>query len=121
MRFLSIEPLLEPLGHVDLRGVAWVIVGGESGPGARPMRQEWVVPIRDQCKAADVPFFFKQWGGTRKAKTGRVLEGRTYDEYPVRATASVASPEERRAAIRRIALTPHTFDISVQSISFAAD
>jgi protein gp37 len=82
VRFLSIEPLLEDLGKFDLSGIHWVIVGGESGPGARPMEKEWVLSIRDQCRAADVPFFFKQWGGVRKIKNGRELQGRTYDEYP---------------------------------------
>jgi protein gp37 len=93
VRFLSIEPLLEDLGEFDLSGINWVIVGGESGPGARPIRKEWVLSIREQCKAARVPFFFKQWGGTRKALTGRKLEGRTYDEYPTR----VAAPVPERA------------------------
>ena len=82
IRFLSIEPLLEDLGRVNLEGVHWVIVGGESGPGARPVRREWVISIRNQCQAANVPFFFKQWGGKQKSRTGRELEGRTYDEYP---------------------------------------
>ncbi|MCU1284173.1 MAG: Bacteriophage protein gp37 [Acidobacteriales bacterium] len=82
MRFLSIEPLLEDLGKLNLRGIHWAIVGGESGPGARPMRPEWVTSIRHQCQAQNVPFFFKQWGGVRKAKAGRLLEGRTYDEMP---------------------------------------
>ncbi len=82
MRFLSIEPLLEDIGILDLRGIDWVIVGGESGPGARQMRKEWVLSIRDQCLAAKVPFFFKQWGGVRKIRKGRMLDGRTYDEYP---------------------------------------
>jgi protein gp37 len=81
-RFLSIEPLLEDLGAIDLSGIHWVIVGGESGPGARPMEKQWVISIRDQCENAGVPFFFKQWGGTRKGKTGRTLDGRTYDEMP---------------------------------------
>ena len=89
VRFLSIEPLLEDLGEFDLSGISWVIVGGESGPGARPMRTEWVTSIRDQCQAARVPFFFKQWGGVRKVKNGRKLEGRTYNEYPQRPTARV--------------------------------
>jgi protein gp37 len=89
VRFLSIEPLLEDLGDFDLSGISWVIVGGESGPGARPMKKEWVLSIRDQCRAARVPFFFKQWGGVRKAKNGRSLEGRTYDEYPKRQTPLV--------------------------------
>ena len=82
MRFLSIEPLLEDLGEVDLKGIDWVIVGGESGPGARPMKKEWVTSIRNQCRTAGVPFFFKQWGGVRKIRQGRLLDGRTYDEYP---------------------------------------
>lgn len=84
VRFLSIEPLLEDLGALNLRGIAWVIVGGESGPGARPMRKEWVLAIRNDCRKADVPFFFKQWGGVRKSLNGRELEGRTYDEFPAR-------------------------------------
>ena len=82
VRFLSIEPLLAHLGEIDLSGISWVIVGGESGPGARPMKKEWVLSIRDQCAEQRVPFFFKQWGGVRKARRGRLLDGRTYDEYP---------------------------------------
>jgi protein gp37 len=82
VRFLSLEPLLGPLGNLDLTGIAWVIVGGESGPGARTLEKDWVVEIRDQCLAARVPFFFKQWGGVRKGRTGRLLEGRTWDEMP---------------------------------------
>jgi len=84
MRFLSIEPLLEDLGKIDLSGIGWVIVGGESGPGARPMKREWVIRIREQCLNQNVPFFFKQWGGVRKLQNGRLLDGRTYDEYPQR-------------------------------------
>ena len=82
MRFLSIEPLLEDLGELDLKGIDWVIVGGESGPGARPMKKEWVTSVRDQCRIAGVPFFFKQWGGVKKIRQGRLLDGRTYDAYP---------------------------------------
>jgi protein gp37 len=82
VRFLSIEPLLEDLGPLNLVGIHWVIVGGESGVGARPMQREWVVSIRDQCRKANVPFFFKQWGGVRKAKNGRRLDGQTYDGMP---------------------------------------
>lgn len=89
VRFLSIEPLLEDLGRFDLSGISWAIVGGESGPGARPMREEWVVSIRDLCDSARVPFFFKQWGGVRKKRHGRLLQGRTYDEYPVRIAAPI--------------------------------
>ena len=84
IKFLSLEPLLGPLPHLDLTGIDWVIVGGESGPHARPMRPEWVLDIRDQCLDANVPFFFKQWGGTRKNVTGRELEGRTWDQMPIR-------------------------------------
>jgi protein gp37 len=80
--FLSIEPLLEDLGPIKLSGIHWVIVGGESGPGARPIEASWVRRIRTQCRAAKVPFFFKQWGGVRKAENGRTLDGRTYDEFP---------------------------------------
>jgi protein gp37 len=81
-RFLSLEPLLGPLPNLDLTGIHWVIVGGESGPKARPIDAEWVTDIRDQCLETDVPFFFKQWGGRNKKKTGRILEGRTWDEFP---------------------------------------
>ncbi len=83
IRFLSVEPLLEDLGEFDLAGIHWVIAGGESGPGSRPMLPEWVRTVRDQCIGRDVPFFFKQWGGTRKKLTGRVLDGRTWDEMPL--------------------------------------
>jgi protein gp37 len=86
VRFLSCEPLLGPL-QLDLEGIHWVIVGGESGPGARPMQPEWVRDIRDQCMAAEVAFFFKQWGGVIKSRTGRELDGRTYDAMPVALTA----------------------------------
>jgi protein gp37 len=82
VRWLSIEPLLEDLGTLNLQGIHWVVVGGESGPGARPMQKDWVISLRDQCRSADVPFFFKQWGGPRKNVTGRELDGRTYDEFP---------------------------------------
>ena len=82
MRFLSVEPLLEDLGRVPLSGLNWVIVGGESGAGARPMEKDWVGSIQRQCRAAGVAFFFKQWGGVRKAEAGRKLNGRTYDEFP---------------------------------------
>ena len=81
-RFLSCEPLLSALPNLDLTGIDWVIVGGESGPGARPMNKEWVYDIREACLRCGVPFFFKQWGGTNKKKTGRLLDGRTWDEVP---------------------------------------
>jgi protein gp37 len=85
VKFLSLEPLLGPLPKLNLRGIDWVIVGGESGPGARPMEEEWVIDIRNQCRRADVAFFFKQWGGVQKSKTGRVLQGRTWDQMPTSA------------------------------------
>lgn len=82
VKFLSLEPLLGPLLKMNLRGIDWAIVGGESGPGARPIDPAWVTDIRDQCLKAGVAFFFKQWGGVHKKKTGRTLEGRTWDEMP---------------------------------------
>jgi protein gp37 len=82
IKFVSFEPLLGPISHIDFRGIDWVIVGGESGPGARPMRREWPIDIRDQCLAAKVPFFFKQWGGVNKKRNGRILDGQTWDEMP---------------------------------------
>lgn len=82
-KFLSLEPLLGTLPDLDLTGIDWVIVGGESGPGARPMLEEWVIDIRDQCITAGVPFFFKQWGGTKKKKAGRILQGKTWNESPL--------------------------------------
>lgn len=83
IRFLSVEPLLEDLGPLNLHGIDWVIVGGESGPRARPMQRDWVIRIRRECRNQGVPFFFKQWGGVRKRDTGRTLDGRTYDEFPL--------------------------------------
>jgi protein gp37 len=83
VRFLSVEPLLEELGRLNLRGISWVIVGGESGFGARPMQADWVRSIQRQCEECNVSFFFKQWGGVRKKETGRTLDGRTYDELPI--------------------------------------
>ncbi|MFQ5597700.1 MAG: DUF5131 family protein [Nitrospiria bacterium] len=84
VKFLSLEPLLGPLSAINLFGIDWVIVGGESGPGAQPMDPQWVIDIRDRCIKKDVPFFFKQWGGVQKKRTGRILEGRTWDEMPNR-------------------------------------
>lgn len=83
VKFLSIEPLLGPLEKLNLQGIDWAIVGGESGPGARPMNSAWVTKLRDQCLRAGVPFFFKQWGGVRKNATGRTLDGRTWDQMPL--------------------------------------
>jgi len=83
IKFLSLEPLLGDLGELNLEGIGWVIVGGESGPGARPMEIGWVRDIREQCLGQNVPFFFKQWGGVNKKKAGRVLDGEIWDEMPV--------------------------------------
>jgi protein gp37 len=99
VRFLSVEPLLEDLGRVDLCGIDWVIVGGESGARARPMEESWVVSVRDQCQEARVPFFFKQWGGFRKSEAGRDLDGRTYDELPRRRHGLTLSSNQRRELI----------------------
>lgn len=82
VRFLSLEPLLGPIDNINLDGIGWVIVGGESGPGARPMKEEWVLSIRDQCVDARVPFFFKQWGGVHKKKNGSLLQGHEWKQYP---------------------------------------
>jgi len=89
IRFVSLEPLLGPLDDLTLEGIDWAIVGGESGPGARPMKKEWVLPIQSKCRRANVPFFFKQWGGVHKKKAGRSLEGRTWDQRPQIKSASV--------------------------------
>ena len=107
IRFLSIEPLLEDLGTVDLAGIDWVIVGGESGWGARRMDPAWVVSLRDQCQAAGVPFFFKQWGGEQKSKNGRLLDDRTYDDMPQRRARTAPS------RLRRIAMVE---DVTVVSL-----
>ncbi|HYL62451.1 MAG TPA: DUF5131 family protein, partial [Candidatus Methylomirabilis sp.] len=94
IRFLSVEPLLEDLGELNLRKIDWMIVGGESGAGARLMKKEWVLPLREQCRKNRVAFFFKQWGGVRKAKFGRRLEGKTHDEFPRRVHHPVMTAEE---------------------------
>jgi len=87
IKFLSIEPLLGPMPNMNLNGIDWVIVGGESGPNSRIMKEEWVLDIKQQCKKAQVAFFFKQWGGRNKKKTGRILQGHTFDEMPKKALA----------------------------------
>jgi protein gp37 len=84
IKFLSLEPLIGPLPNLNLSKIDWVIVGGESGRKPRPMQPDWAIDIREQCKSASVPFFFKQWGGTNKKKNGRLLNGQTYDEMPVK-------------------------------------
>ena len=91
-KFLSLEPLLGPLPRLALRGIDWVIVGGESGPGARPVKAAWVANIRDQCEAKGVAFFFKQWGGVQKSKTGRDLDGRTWDDMPTTGREGLSLP-----------------------------
>lgn len=100
IRFLSVEPLLEDLGTIDLCNIHWVIVGGESGAGARPMRREWVESIRKQCSSANALFFFKQWGGVRKGKRGRTLNGRTYDEMPTPTIMPIPSRTTRQGLAR---------------------
>ena len=104
IRFLSIEPLLEDLGTIDLSGVSWVIVGGESGAGARPMQKEWVRSIRDQCEDAGVAFFFKQWGGVRKSETGRKLDGRTHDDMPAASPYPITTSRARADQRQRFEL-----------------
>ncbi len=96
LRMLSVEPLLEDLGSFSLDGIGWVIAGGESGPGARPLDPGWIRSVRDRCEQAGVPFFFKQWGGVRKGRTGRLLDGRTHDDVPDRPAATVPTLLMRR-------------------------
>ena len=103
VRFLSVEPLLEGLGLLNLAGIHWVIVGGESGPGARPIEKEWVTEIRDQCLEAGVSFFFKQWGRVRKSQTGRTLDGQTDDQFPQRAEFPVMDKKKRLAVMAEMA------------------
>lgn len=91
VKFLSLEPLIGALKNLDLTGIDWVIVGGESGAGARPMKPEWARDLRDQCQEQGVAFFFKQWGGVQKGKHGRELDGRTWDEYPKRVVTEVTA------------------------------
>jgi len=106
VRFLSVEPLLEDLGEIDLAGISWVIVGGESGAGARPLRKEWVLNIRDQCRVARVPFFFKQWGGVRKSEAGRRIDGKVYEEFPPHHREPVACHKTRLRLIEDISFEP---------------
>ena len=99
-RFLSIEPLLEDLGDIDLSGIHWAIVGGESGPGARPMAQAWVESILGICKKNGITFFFKQWGGVHKSTNGRILKERTFDDMPKRTPSPIPSRQERQTQAR---------------------
>lgn len=101
VRFLSVEPLLEDVGQLNLSGISWVIVGGESGPGARPIDGKWIRSIRDQCEASKVPFFFKQWGGVHKKENGRSLDGAIHDGFPEVRRSSVLNLSKRRALAAR--------------------
>src|ERR1700683_2348875 len=102
VKFLSVEPLLEELGKINLKKIDWVIVGGESGPGARPIDRSWIISIRNQCRTAKVPFFFKQWGGVRKSEAGREIDGRTYDEFPERTVVPIPHEDERAAKLAAV-------------------
>ncbi len=110
VRFLSIEPLIEDVGELRLSGIHWVIVGGESGPGARPMDEAWVRSILKQCRRAKVPFFFKQWGGVRKSKNGRLLDGRTYDRIPSQTVSRVPDKARRLELATNVTWTHPTND-----------
>lgn len=99
-RFLSVEPLLEDLGQIDLTGIDWVIVGGESGRGARPIKKEWVLSVLKSCRKRSVPFFFKQWGGVNKKKNGRMLLGKTYDQFPAITRMPIPSRDERERMLK---------------------
>jgi len=116
VRFLSIEPLLEDIGILDLAGIHWVIVGGESGHGARPMRREWVINILKQSRKQGVKFFFKQWGGVHKSRTGRILNGKTYDELPELSELPLMDLSARRQYLEDVeeqnALQTHFLDSS---------
>ncbi len=114
IRFLSIEPLIDDVGELDLQDIHWVIVGGESGAGARPMDISWVRSIKAQCERASVPFFFKQWGGVRKSETGRTLDGRTFDDMPERSIYRMRSKSDRLAMIKEV-------EKSLQAVSSTFD
>ena len=109
MKFLSVEPLLEDLGQTEFAGLDWVIVGGESGPGARPIEEKWVLNILRACRKSKVPFFFKQWGGVNKKKRGRLLRGRTYDEFP---TMEIRPIPDRAERLGMMALMESKFPLS---------
>jgi protein gp37 len=117
VRFLSVEPLLEDLGSFSLEGIDWVIVGGESGHGARPMHEEWVVSIQRQCQTAAVAFFFKQWGGVQKSKTGRELNGRTFDEMPKRTSAEIPLQRKRQALVASVLGTGDGEEVDVTQLT----
>ncbi len=105
VRFLSVEPLIEDVGKLNLSGISWVIVGGESGPRSRPMNPDWVRSLREQCSDAGVAFFFKQWGGTRKKLTGRTLDGHTHSEFPTKENYSKPAEEQRLRQIQRLSVS----------------
>jgi hypothetical protein len=102
MKFLSIEPLLEDVGLINLFDIDWVIVGGESGRGARPINESWVESLLQQCRSAHVPFFFKQWGGVQKKKHGRKLHGRTYNEFPLATAGRIPDTKNRRTIAEQL-------------------
>jgi protein gp37 len=102
IKFLSVEPLLEDLGELNLSGINWIIVGGESGAGARRMEESWVLKVLDYCRTFAIPFFFKQWGGVRKHKTGRELTGRTFDDFPTTTKNRMPNRLERKEMANRL-------------------
>ncbi|OJH34388.1 DUF5131 family protein [Cystobacter ferrugineus] len=116
VRFLSVEPLLDDLGLLDLSGIHWVIVGGESGAGARPLHREWVASLRDQCAEAGVAFFFKQWGGVRKSKTGRLLDGLTHDELPHRVVMPSPLEAQRQQALAQAEALSQAWQARLQNL-----
>jgi protein gp37 len=116
VRFLSVEPLLEDVGRLNLKGISWVIVGGESGPHSRPMKAEWVTSVRKQCERSGVAFFFKQWGGARKKLAGRTLEGRTYSEFPARHEVRILPEPQRILHIRKYSSLP-VIDVPLAALS----
>jgi protein gp37 len=118
VRFLSVEPLLEDVGQLNLDGISWVIVGGESGPRSRSLQADWVRSVQVQCKQAGVAFFFKQWGGTRKKLAGRTLDGRTYNEFPPRREKSIL-PEKQRAAYVRQYSQINRVDVPLANLTLA--
>jgi protein gp37 len=109
VKFLSVEPLIEDVGIVNLDGIDWMIVGGESGPGARPIEASWVRSLRKQCRSAGVKFFFKQWGGVRKHLTGRTLDGRLYNEFPERPVQPVPETSHRIGLVSAVQLISRNF------------
>jgi protein gp37 len=116
VRFLSVEPLLEDVGKLNLKGISWVIVGGESGPHSRPMKEEWVTSVREQCEAFSVAFFFKQWGGARKKLAGRTLNGKTYSEFPKRHELRILPEAQRMMQVKKYS-APSTVDVPLSMLS----